>query len=198
MSDEKDDDLAEIVTLPSGREAPVTIINRGDRVCGHRRFNVNQNQRRCVCKDCGAELDPYAALETLAKQWDRWEKTAARAQAHVEGWEKKKAVLDREEKRLKARLSRLRTSIRKAQETEVVKLGRDLRDALRTPHGALQLHENERLKATVGAIGAQVRGVMVAFLNEHGLELRDLDDPSSWSMHSPAYAEPGEEDDTER
>jgi hypothetical protein len=49
-----------------GDDAPVRRARVVKRYCGHRRIEVDERARLVECRDCGASVDPIAALAMLA------------------------------------------------------------------------------------------------------------------------------------
>ncbi|MEI7375657.1 hypothetical protein [Dickeya chrysanthemi] len=94
------DDNADIKEMRNFVEAP----KPEGRTCRHERVVVSEHERSVKCRLCGAVLDPFDYLLSLAKKETRldWELTGLRCEirSHREGLEK----LKREEANCKARI----------------------------------------------------------------------------------------------
>ena len=81
--------MADDINLTDRTPAPGLRAVR-DRRCSHQRMSVNANARRLTCDGCGAELDPYKALATIAhnsekvRQWSDAATLAAKRLNEIE------------------------------------------------------------------------------------------------------------------
>lgn len=56
----------------------------GKRYCAHRQVEVNAHDRKLVCADCEADVDPFAFLDYLAHDLERYTRAVAQAKAAAE------------------------------------------------------------------------------------------------------------------
>jgi hypothetical protein len=81
------------------------------RCAHHGAFVINAKRRTCACKVCGAEVDPYLAIELIGRSWKKW--------ASAEKWAKARALAAREQRdhaekqlaNVKARLRRWKAKL---------------------------------------------------------------------------------------
>lgn len=105
--------MADIVELfpnveKADHDAPLTrkARDRG-KFCNHKRLELNDENRRVYCRECGDEVPAFDALMDLTHNWERYvyaRKEAARA---AERARKEQAEAERKERNAKARLRRL-------------------------------------------------------------------------------------------
>jgi len=114
-----DDELAEVVPLPSAR-AGVHDENRLDdeltvrqertfSPCSHRRSSVDSNARIVRCRDCKAQLDPVDVLARLARDREAEVRAAQHTRRELEYLQREVSKLKREEANAKARIRRARS-----------------------------------------------------------------------------------------
>lgn len=74
MATETEDELANVVMFPVKDADPLDsvgyIYERGE-YCGHPGIYVNEKERLCRCKKCGATIEPFDYLLSLAKRETR-------------------------------------------------------------------------------------------------------------------------------
>ena len=94
--------MADDINLTDRTPAPGLRAVR-DRWCSHQRMSVNANARRLTCDGCGAELDPYKALATIAHNSEKvrqWSDAATLAAKRLN-------EIERRERNARARLKNL-------------------------------------------------------------------------------------------
>jgi hypothetical protein len=81
---------AEVIVLhPDGDAEHRELIvhrDRKPRRCLHRRFVLDAAAHKVLCRDCEAEIDPWGALDRIAREPERWveqRKTAEREARRV-------------------------------------------------------------------------------------------------------------------
>lgn len=74
--------------------------------CWHQEYPVlvDHKGRRCTCKGCGAELDPYDVLEQVARRNAQVVDQRRRLRHEIARLSERKADLEREERNAKARI----------------------------------------------------------------------------------------------
>lgn len=76
------------------------------RFCQHHRMEIDEQARRCYCRDCGDEIPLFDALKTFKDEFERYTERRRRARLEARRAEDRLAELDRREKNAKARLRR--------------------------------------------------------------------------------------------
>lgn len=151
----EDGEFAEVVPFPSrddderARDEAELQLVYGEDSCagGHRRAGVHEPTRRLVCRDCGAELDPFDFLAELARDRERIHGAIRRLKGRREWLEGRVADLERLERNAKARLRTVRRALElygagQAAGTEMlVALRRELRGAGVDPPAARRVLE---------------------------------------------------------
>lgn len=73
MSTETENELGKILTFPSKGDEPRNLTNflyeRAERpFCRHSAIQVNEKERAVRCRNCGAVVDPFEWMLSVAKQ----------------------------------------------------------------------------------------------------------------------------------
>lgn len=92
--------MSDVIDISDARDGSIAIA--AEEFCAHRRIIVSKAAREVGCRDCGLLLDPFDILLDYANR-DRvfasWRGALGKIKAEL-------AVLKREERNVKARLSR--------------------------------------------------------------------------------------------
>jgi len=105
-------DNGNLIAFPSREipENPVTLESKDLHAhnCQHERITIHELERTLMCTDCGSVLDPFDYLRghavALRRGWERYQSVVAREREIRENLVR----LEKEQKRLKAQVSRLR------------------------------------------------------------------------------------------
>lgn len=89
----------------------VDRIDKGPGRCYHEGFRLDADSRRCYCRKCGQEVDPWMALNTFAGRWERYVQTLADIRRQIEYARDELEQASRLEKNTKARLRKARSSL---------------------------------------------------------------------------------------
>jgi hypothetical protein len=120
-----DDDLAEVIELPRGREfnrnqvegeldeLPVRTAPFVSRACSHRGAYINLADRRVYCRACEQELDPYKVLDEIARNREHMVTTAQRLRFETDSLLKRVNELERLERNAKSRIRTAKKWLRK-------------------------------------------------------------------------------------
>lgn len=115
-----DDDLAEVIQLPRGREfnrnrveaeldeLAVRTAPHTSRACRHRGSYINKADRRVYCRSCEQELDPYDVLDRIARDREHMVTTAQHLRFETDSLLKRVNELERLERNAKSRVKRAR------------------------------------------------------------------------------------------
>lgn len=95
--------------------APPDPSRRPTRQCGHDQGQVDPGAKVLVCSDCGEVLDPYAYLQKLAETWAIHDRSREAAEREARLAKQRVDDLLLEERRVKARLRRMRAQERDLQ-----------------------------------------------------------------------------------
>jgi hypothetical protein len=112
VSDELEgEDLADVVRLfpdtdKLAHDAPVSNGERPRPYCRHLRVELNAEAHRVYCRDCTREVDAYAVLEGLARDWERYASHWKQARAEAKRAAARLEEVKRELRNAKARLRR--------------------------------------------------------------------------------------------
>lgn len=106
----------------AGRLFSLTLVpfefedERKENWCTHRfaTFTIDRKARSVRCKKCGAEVDPYVAIDAIAHCWDRWESSRQHCEAKAKAAEERLADLERQERNARTRVDRLRDKVLEA------------------------------------------------------------------------------------
>jgi hypothetical protein len=102
--------MAEIVQFTprdrDGDNSPIRRSRKPARYCAHLHVEVDERARIVECVDCGASVDPIAALSMLAHEIDRYTMAREEAQRRARVAENDLEVLKRAVKNAKAQLRR--------------------------------------------------------------------------------------------
>lgn len=116
--DDDDDELAEVIQLPRGREfnrnqvaaeldelpvLPAQWTPRSEK-CEHQRTYVDLRARRVFCRGCEVEMDPYAVLDRIARHRENMVQVAQRYRFETDSLLKRVNELERLERNAKNRV----------------------------------------------------------------------------------------------
>lgn len=111
-----DDDLAEVIELPRGREfnrnqvageldeLPLRVVPHPPSACRHRGSYIDKASRRVYCRGCEQELDPYDVLDRIARDREHMVKTAQQYRFETDSLLKRVNELERLERNAKSRV----------------------------------------------------------------------------------------------
>ncbi len=73
--------MTNVTSLDAARSSPRKLARKLGKFCGHRHsILVCEEDRTVECGTCGAKLDPFDALATVMREWDKWEQSKARSE----------------------------------------------------------------------------------------------------------------------
>lgn len=84
---------------------PEILLKRG-KFCAHFPTTINIEQRQVTCDACGAVLDPFAVLASIARNRDGVRMQAMHARNEINRLQARVEELKREERNTRARLRR--------------------------------------------------------------------------------------------
>jgi hypothetical protein len=116
MADEPDEPLAPVLDiragvrrpegLPPTDESPVEPLSYPGGACRHQSLTVDPKKRTVECKRCGAVVDPFDALLTVAADWDGYAMWVRAAKRDRELLLKEVDELKRQRRNLRAQVRR--------------------------------------------------------------------------------------------
>jgi len=107
-------DGGEVINLEKARvqlEEGAPIRRKFGRPCAHKHTMVNADQRIVTCEKCGAELDPIAVLDDLAREFWRYQGPLQIVESKLRKAQQKLDDTTREERNARARLKRLQRKL---------------------------------------------------------------------------------------
>jgi hypothetical protein len=75
--------------------------------CSHTNVTIDSNKRTLTCRKCKADVDPFAYLVGLSRDWDRYAFPLERVKKELHATHDKLADTKRQERNARARLKRL-------------------------------------------------------------------------------------------
>lgn len=121
MSDEDDPDNETVVDLfPEVAQPPLTVTSfPTPQTCKHRQSDLDQEQRLCVCSQCGARIEAFDwLLEHAGKDWTRYWKAHVAVRREISRLRVEHESLKREVANLKAKAKRWRATVAKLEATD--------------------------------------------------------------------------------
>lgn len=102
--------MNELTVIEGGGEdagPPLCTLRKGSTTaCRHRRVELDGQTRKVLCKECGAERDPFDALLTLADKLEHYKDWGTRYKREAKQAEERLTDLKRQVRNAQAQLRR--------------------------------------------------------------------------------------------
>lgn len=116
--------------IDGGGEGSVISIERfkrdkptAARGCQHRAVKIDTDDRVLQCRDCGADVDPFAYILFLSRHWSDVKHAIAMQDQQRRDIRTKMEAADKDLARLRSRVSRLRSTSGEVSEARAYKAG---------------------------------------------------------------------------